>query len=168
MGPLALTTTHRGPESILAIAEGIREHPRPVEFVTFTAEERDPITRRHHEGSLTYAAQMKDPVQAMIAVDMIANSGPLMISEDRTARTPLAGEIKALADSVGVPASRRVEGDVSDHTSFSRKSVPAILLWTTRHASFHKPSDTMQVVQQDAVERAGRLVLAWVRSRTSI
>lgn len=153
---------------IIAIAEAVREHPRPIEFVAFTAEERDPVTRKHHEGSLAYAANMPVEPTAMVSVDMIANTGPLMVSEDRAARTAMAAEVHTLAAALGIPTTRRVEGDVSDHTSFSRRGIDAVLLWTTRHASFHKPSDTIAVVQPDAVGRAGTLVLAWVRSRALI
>ncbi len=152
---------------ILALASVLHGRNVPVELVAFAAEEIDQETREHHEGSLHYVKVVPDikAVQAMISVDMIGNGNKHLLVVDRNNPGGLASELQKIAGDAGIPVERTSMGDVSDHTSFSRRGVWAVLLYSGLHPSYHSPDDTFEVVQQDSVDRAGRLVLEWLRAR---
>ena len=141
-----------------------------IEFVAFAAEEVNPSSGKHHEGSLAYAAGLSDPplVQAMLSIDMVGNGPDVKLVGWRERRSPIPQELAVMAAEIGVPHEVLVRGDISDHTSFLRKGVPSALLWSGNHATLHKASDTFEVVQAESVERTGRLTLEWLRRRTGL
>lgn len=141
-----------------------------IEFVAFAAEEVNPSSGKHHEGSLAYAAGMSDPplVQAMLSIDMVGNGPDLKLVGWREGASPIPQELAVIAAEIGVPHEVLVRGDISDHTSFLRKGVPSAFLWSGNHPTIHKASDTFEVVQVESVDRTGRLTLEWLRRRTGL
>ncbi|MBW3588945.1 MAG: M28 family peptidase [Actinobacteria bacterium] len=141
-----------------------------IEFVAFGAEEVNPSSGKHHEGSLAYAAGMSDPplVQAMLSVDMVGNGPDLKLVGWRERASPIPQEMAAIAAEIGVPHEVLIRGDISDHTSFLRKGVPSAFLWSGNHPTIHTASDTFEVVEIESVERTGRLTLEWLRRRTGL
>lgn len=151
-------------------AGGFSQRRVPIEFVAFAAEEVDPDSKKHHEGSLAYAESLSNPATnlAMLSIDMVGNGPDLKIVGWRGHQSPLTDELAAIATEIGIPHQVIVKGDISDHTSFLRKGVPASMLWSGDHPSLHKASDTFDVVQVESVERTGRLTLEWLRRRNGL
>jgi hypothetical protein len=151
-------------------AEEFSQRRVPIEFVGFTGEEVDPETRAHHEGSLAYVAALADPalVQGMLSIDMVGAGADLKIVGWRERDTPLPGELAAIAQEIGIPHQVLRKGNLSDHTSFLRKGIPAVLLWSGDHPTLHKSTDKFEVVQTESVERTGRLTLEWLRRRNGL
>ncbi len=141
-----------------------------IEFVAFAAEEVNPTSGKHHEGSLAYAAGMSEPpaVQAMLSIDMVGNGPDVKLVGWRERASPIPQEMAVIAAEIGVPHEVLVRGDISDHTSFLRRGVPSALLWSGNHPTIHTASDTFDVVQVESVERTGRLTLEWLRRRTGL
>ena len=141
-----------------------------IEFVGFAAEEVNPSSGKHHEGSLAYAAGMSDPplVQAMLSIDMVGNGPDLKLVGWRERASPIPQEMAVIAAEIGVTHEVLVRGDISDHTSFLRKGVASAVLWSGNHPTIHKASDTFEVVEIESVERTGRLTLEWLRRRTGL
>jgi C-terminal processing protease CtpA/Prc len=83
-----------------------------------------------------------------------------------------AAELLALvrATNEAVPAARfdlRTTDDgygPSDHSSFYKKNVPVLMLFTGAHADYHKPSDTWEKVNAAGVARISRFAQALVES----
>ncbi|MGH2768369.1 MAG: M28 family metallopeptidase [Actinomycetota bacterium] len=156
-----------GTAVVLALATALAGTAAPVEFAAFAAEERRPGSRRHHLGSEAYVAALPEaaPVQAMLSIDMVGVGSPLLVGCYRTAPADLREEVARAARGVGVPVRTIVRGDVSDHVPFARRGIPSAWLWSGEHPSFHKPMDTLEVVQPEALDRAGRAALAWLEQR---
>ena len=151
---------------VLALAESLSRTDLPIELVAFAAEEIHPTSRKHHEGSKAHVSNSdKALIKAMLAIDMIGAGPKILVVADREAPSALPGELLELAKSIGVAAGSLERGDISDHTSYSRVGIPAVLLWTGQHETFHKPTDTFDVVQPDALQRAGTLTTEWFKRR---
>lgn len=156
-----------GAALVVALAETLANRRVPVEFVLFAAEERHPLTKDHHQGSEAYVAALSDLslVKAMISLDMIGHGPRIFVVSDRRHASPLASEVARVAQALSIPFVTRSLGAVSDHTSFTEAGVPAILLWTGRRPEHHSKGDTFETVQPEAVDRAGRLTLEWIKYR---
>ncbi|MGH2704138.1 MAG: M28 family metallopeptidase [Actinomycetota bacterium] len=157
-----------GTAVVVALAEAFAGRPVPVLFAAFTAEERQPPTGAHHLGSEELLEGLRNagtPVAAMLSIDMIANGPALIVGRHRASPDALQTEIAGVAADLAIPEQTIVRGDVSDHVPFALAGVPAAWLWTGEHPSFHLPSDTLDVVQGDAVARAGRTAQEWIRRR---
>jgi len=159
-----------GTAMVIALAE--TEHAylaykgTPVEFVLFAAEEIDQATKQHHEGSRHYRDNADlTGIKAMLSIDMIGNGDKVLVVSDRRAPGSLGPEVIDAASRAGVAVEAKEAGDVSDHTSFSRRGVDAVLLWAGKHPSFHQPSDDLSVVQTEAMERCARLIMEWLKTR---
>ncbi len=151
---------------LLALAESLSATDLPIELVAFAAEEIHPASRKHHEGSRANASSSdKSLIRAMLSIDMVGAGPKVLVVADREAPSPLQGELLEIAKSIGVPTGSLERGDISDHTSYSRLGIPAVLLWTGQHETFHKRTDTFDVVQPEALQRAGTLTLEWIRRR---
>jgi hypothetical protein len=100
----------------------------------------------------------------MVSVDMIGAGPKVQIVRYRSVAL-LQNELAAVAESLGIPYLIRSMGDVSDHVGFAKKGIPAAFLYTGDHPTWHQPNDIFPVVERDAVDRAGRLTLEWLRRR---
>lgn len=154
---------------VLALAEALGGLRLPVELVAFAAEEQQP-TDEHHVGSRAFVAGLSDPgaVRAMLSIDMIAGGPTLLVGMLRGSPPDLRNEVAAVAADLGVPHEQHVAGDVSDHGPFARAGIPAAWLWSGRHPAFHTAGDTFDVVQPEAVDRAGRVALEWLLRRAGL
>jgi Zn-dependent M28 family amino/carboxypeptidase len=142
----------------------------PIEFVGFTGEELDAESKGHLEGSTAYARVLPDPpaVHAMLSIDMVGAGADLKIVGWREKNTPLPSELAGVAKEMGIPHEVITKGNISDHTPFLRRGIPALLLWSGDHDTIHKATDTFEVVQLESVDRAGRLTLEWLRRRNGL
>lgn len=155
---------------ILALAEAFSRSMAPVEFVGFAAEEFHPVSKKHHEGSLHYAASLTDPdlVLAMTSIDMVGNGSSVYIVRWRNGSDDVQMELAKVAHDLTIPHELLSRGDLSDHTSFEKRGIGAAWLWSGDHLSLHTARDTFDIVQPESVERTGRLVYEWLRVRLSL
>jgi hypothetical protein len=108
-------------------------------------------------------------VEAMLNLDMV---GRLRNERMQVMGVGTAAELLALvrATNEAVPAARfdlRTTDDgygPSDHSSFYKKNVPVLMLFTGAHADYHKPSDTWEKVNAAGVARISRFAQALVES----
>lgn len=165
-GTVGANDNASGTAMLMALAQKQKDYlismSAPIEFVAFGAEEIDPTSKQHHEGSHFYRDNTDlTKIKAMISIDMIANGEKLKVVFDRRAPGSLYTELVDVASAAGVPAVAQGAGDVSDHTSFTRRGVPGALLWSGRHPSFHTRSDDLSVVQPEALDRCAKVVIGW-------
>jgi Zn-dependent M28 family amino/carboxypeptidase len=148
---------------VLALAEAFAMHEVQVEFVAFAAEELQP-TNDHHVGSRAYVAQLGDArrVVAMVSIDMVGNGPSLLIVRQTGHTDALQKELASVAAQLGVPYNMISRGDISDHSPFAHSGVLAAFLWSGSHPTHHRPSDVLEVVQRDSVDRAGRVAFEWI------
>lgn len=154
----------------LALAKAFSERAIPVQWIGFGREEVDHISKKHHEGSIAYATSLPDikMVKAVISIDMVGAGDRLVVVRDRKFSGPLRTELTALAGELGVPVTERAMGDVSDHSTFTRRGVDGVLLWSGEHPTFHKPTDTFDVVRHESIQRTGSVVQEWLKRRFTV
>lgn len=160
-----------GIAAILEIARAlsVRPSPLPVVFVAFGAEERQPGPRgSHHFGSRRYVEAMtpqeRSNLVAMLNVDMIAFGPKIFCARLATGPREATARLVRLAGELGIPAAERVTPDWSDNGTFLKAGLNAGWTWSGEDPAYHSARDTLDHVRPDALERAGRLVLAAVRS----
>jgi hypothetical protein len=142
---------------MIAGMEAMRGAPyRPkhnMVFCAFTGEEMGLL------GSAHYVEQPTRPlesVEAMINMDMV---GRLRDDKLLVAGVGTAEEFRALvaASNTGVPRfDLKTSEDgygPSDHSSFYKKHVPVLFLFTGSHADYHKPTDTWDKINLRGLER---------------
>lgn len=154
----------------LALAQAFSDRAIPVQWIGFAREEVDHISKKHHEGSIAYAKSLSDikQVKAVISIDMVGAGDRLVVVRDRKFPGSLRTEFVTLAGEMGVAVTERAMGDVSDHTTFTRRGVDGVLLWSGEHPTFHKATDTFEVVRPDAIQRTGSVVQEWLKRRFSV
>jgi hypothetical protein len=162
-----------GTAAVLEIARRLASAPmrRPVMFVNFGAEELGEF------GSADFVAHSPIPLDSIIAMfnfDMVGHLG------DR--RLQLFGlgssrEWGRIIDSANVQPVLRLDrhdemdqqGTGSDHDSFNRVGVPAVLFFTGLHSAYHTKEDTIDRIDFDGmmsvIDFAERIIRS-VGSRT--
>lgn len=152
---------------LVALARELADEPAspPVVLVAFAAEEVQPVeSRRHHVGSEAYARRHGDQVAAMLSVDMVGTGTSTCICWLDGGPPTLARHLEALARQRGIaPVEVQAEGDFSDHGPFARRGLAAAHLWGGPDPRHHRPGDTPEHLEADAVQRAGALALALAR-----
>ncbi len=156
---------------MLTIAGGIRARIatgwRPVHnlvFCAFTAEETGLVGSSHFVDD---PPRPLSSVEAMINMDMVGRlrDNKLMVMGVGTAL-----EFPALVENVNRATERfaiRTSLDgygPSDHSSFYKRQVPVLMLFTGAHADYHKPSDTADKVNGAGLARVAAFALALVDS----
>lgn len=154
---------------MLAVAEAVATLGLPVEFVAFGGEEHFPATRRMLEGSTAYLASKRDlrVIEAMLSIDMVGNGESVIILKREDTDPSMQLELQDVALREGISHRLEDAADISDHATFATAGIPSAHLWSGEHPTLHRPSDTIEVVEPDSLDRTGRLTLAWLRSRAS-
>jgi Zn-dependent M28 family amino/carboxypeptidase len=132
-------------------------------FIAFTGEESGVLGSGHF---------VEDPpfplptLEAMLNMDMV---GRLRDNKLMVMGTGTAAEFPALVANVN--ASDRFEIKTSsdgfgpsDHSSFYKKKVPVLMLFTGSHADYHKPSDTWDKINYTGLARVARFATRLVDS----
>jgi hypothetical protein len=156
---------------MLGIAGGVRAriatgwHPvHTLVFCGFTAEETGLVGSSHF---------VDDPprplptIEAMINMDMVGRlrDDRLMVMGVGTAQ-----EFPALVESVNRATSSfqiKTASDgygPSDHSSFYKRQVPVLMLFTGAHADYHKPTDTADKINGAGLTRIATFAKALVDS----
>ncbi|MDQ7839739.1 MAG: M20/M25/M40 family metallo-hydrolase [bacterium] len=126
--------------------------PRTVQFVLFAAEELGLF------GSVAFADERRRGVVAMINIDMVGWGSTLMAGSSPGRDEAMVNAAIEVARALGISASRfRMAG--SDHASFERVGIPAVLLHRGVDPHYHRPTDLPAIVDPRNLEEAARLVV---------
>jgi Peptidase family M28/PDZ domain/PA domain len=166
-----------GTAALLGLACALRSEARggkPPEhnlvFAAFTGEESGLIGSSHFVDDPTRPIES---VEAMINFDMVGRlrDDRLMIMGAGTAQ-----EFGALLDNVNrAGAAKGAKGAFtlrtssdgygpSDHSSFYKRDIPVLMLFTGAHADYHKPSDTWDKINVSGLERVTKFATALVET----
>lgn len=132
-------------------------------FCAFTGEETGLLGSGHFVDDPT---RPLETVEAMVNMDMVGRmkERKLLVSGSGT-----AAEFPALVANVNAKQGLSIKSSSdgygpSDHSSFYKKKVPVLFLFTGAHADYHKPSDTWDKINGDGLWRASRFACALVES----
>lgn len=148
-----------GVAALLAVARRFGRRPEPpvhdLLFAAFTGEESGLLGSGHF---------VDDPprplatIEAMINMDMVGR-----LRDDRLMimGTGTAAEFPALLEGANRHAgfTLRTSGDgygPSDHSSFYKRRVPVLMLFTGSHPDYHKPTDTPDKIAAVGLARVAR------------
>jgi len=149
------------------LAERVRHGWRPehdILFTAFTGEEMGIV------GSAHFVDQPPRPlerVEAMLNMDMV---GRLRDDKLMVMGTGTAAEFPDLVANVNRAAGGfdlKPTGDgygPSDHTSFYKRQVPVLMLFTGAHTDYHSPRDTWDRINGPGLSRVTRFAAALVES----
>lgn len=148
------------------LAERVRAGWQPEHdllFAAFTGEEMGIV------GSSHFVDRPPRPlagIEAMLNLDMVGRlkDGKLMVMGTGT-----AAEFPALLENVNRAAGfdLRTSGDgygPSDHSSFYKRQVPVLMLFTGAHADYHRPADTWDKLDAPGLWRVTGFAAALVES----
>ncbi len=133
-----------------------------IVFIAFSGEEQGLI------GSFHYAKNPLFPlenIRAVFNMDMIGTGiGPLLAGTSQNSFPELYGAIKTSADSLELDIifNRELLYGGSDHVPFFRQNVPSVFFFRsnpTGIGGYHNPDDTLDTIDPNNLEEAGRIVL---------
>ena len=135
-------------------------------FCAFTGEESGLLGSEH----LTQDPPLPLPtMEAMLNMDMVGRlrNNQLMVmgigTSDAFPRMVANINRAEKADSFAIRTSQDGYGP-SDHSSFYKKNVPVLMLFTGAHADYHKPSDTWDKIYAQGETRVASFATAIVES----
>ena len=134
----------------------VEYRPRGILFAAFAGEELGLKGSYHYTGQAT--RRLTDAV-AMINLDMIGRlrHGRLFVGGAQLA-PELADALERFAREEQLTFSTRFPADAaSDHASFLRAGIPALFFFTGLHGDYHKPTDDVQFLNFEGMERVLRL-----------
>jgi Zn-dependent M28 family amino/carboxypeptidase len=137
-------------------------------FVAFGAEEpRGDGDNRHHYGSRAYVASLppaqRRALRGMVSLDRVGVGSVVPICSAAAEDPTLRNELRVAATRVRVE-SRVCVNRSSDHWSFVRSGLPGVRLGSTPYAEYHSAQDLPRVVSPAQLDRAGRVLTAWLDS----
>ena len=158
-----------GVAAMLQVAQRVADPHRapPVHnlvFCAFTGEEMGLV------GSSHFADQPTRPiesVEAMLNMDMV---GRLRDHRLMVMGVGTATEFRTLVEGVNRATEKfdlKLSNDgfgPSDHSSFYKRKVPVLMLFTGAHADYHKPSDTWDRINYAGLAQVARFAAATVES----
>jgi aminopeptidase YwaD len=154
---------------VLAVAEAVAAHRTrlPVILVAFGSEEpRGPTDDDHHYGSRAYVASLTEDqrrtLRGMVSLDRVGVGSVVPVGSPAEPNA-LTVEVRRAAFWAGVPTTIDWFQRSSDHWSFARDGLPGVRLGGTSYAGYHSPADVPSVVDRAQLERAARVVVAWLR-----
>jgi Zn-dependent M28 family amino/carboxypeptidase len=133
-------------------------------FAAFTGEEMGLVGSSYFVDSPT---RPLETVETMLNMDMVGRlrDNRLMVMGAGTA-TEFAGLLARTNQAIGkfdLKTSSDGYGP-SDHSSFYKRKVPVLMLFTGAHADYHKPSDTADKINYEGLSRVARFAAALVDS----
>lgn len=149
------------------LAERVRRGWRPeheVIFAAFTGEEMGIVGSSHF---VDHPPRPMAAVEAMLNMDMV---GRLRDDKLMVMGTGTATEFPALVANANRAAGGfdlKTTGDgygPSDHSSFYKRQVPVLMLFTGAHADYHSPRDTWDKIDGPGLWRVTRFAAALVES----
>ncbi len=150
-----------------ALEQRIASTPwRPVHdlvFCAFTGEESGVLGSSHFVDRPT---RPLETVEAMVNMDMVGRlreNRLMVMGVGTSAEFPALVENANRAAGFTLKTSRDGYGP-SDHSSFYKKQVPVLMLFTGAHADYHKPGDSWDKINQAGLERVTRFAAALIES----
>ncbi len=149
------------------LAERVRRGWRPehdVIFAAFTGEEMGIVGSSHF---VDRPPRPLERVEAMLNMDMV---GRLRDDKLMVMGTGTAAEFPDLVANVNRDAggfALTTTGDgygPSDHSSFYKRQVPVLMLFTGAHTDYHSPRDTWDKIDGPGLSRVARFAAALVES----
>ena len=139
---------------------------RPVHnlvFCAFTGEESGLLGSSHFTDDPT---RPLETVETMLNMDMV---GRLRDNKLMVMGVGTAVEFPALIENVNRAARFEVHTSSdgygpSDHSSFYKRQIPVLMLFTGAHADYHKPSDTWDKINETGLWRVAGFATALVES----
>jgi Zn-dependent M28 family amino/carboxypeptidase len=163
-----------GCAAVLEIARSLAEYPAvpTVEIVFFGSEEiigGDPDA--HHFGSRYRVSRMSAAERAatagMLSVDMIGYGPDFHTRTMRRAPMTLNDMLLEHAGTLGIGITFKPDTSrtgLSDHEAYEKAGIPAVAVAWREDPVYHSAADVSTHLQQDRIEKTGRLVLSFVRS----
>ncbi len=132
-------------------------------FCAFTGEEMGLVGSSHFVYQPT---RPLESVEAMLNMDMV---GRLRDNKLLVMGVGTASEFPGLIERANRPAGFAIKTSTdgfgpSDHSSFYRRKIPVLMLFTGAHADYHKPSDTWDKINETGLFRVGRFAGALLDS----
>jgi hypothetical protein len=132
-------------------------------FAAFTGEEMGLVGSSHF---VDRPPRPLDRVEAMLNMDMV---GRLKDDKLMVMGVGTASEFPALIENADRTAGFKVttSGDgygPSDHSSFYKRQIPVLMLFTGAHTDYHRPSDTWDKINEQGLWRVARFATALVES----
>ena len=129
--------------------------PRGILFATFAGEELGLRGSYHYTNHPTLP--LNDAL-AMVNLDMIGRLRHDVLYLGGVDRLPqLQGRIEGRLKEEGLAFSGRFTADeASDHAAFIRAGVPSLFFFTGLHGDYHKPTDDLQFINFEGMERVLR------------
>lgn len=149
-----------GTAVLLTLAKEIagKHYPFTVRLVGFGAEELGLWGSRKYVESLP--AEERKRIQAVINLDVVGAQVLLGVLGDAT----LAQDLRSQASSMGLSLGA-VSGDVSsDHLSFNREGIPAVILTTPDFSVIHTPEDTVDRLEPLRLGQTAALVMRYLEA----
>ncbi len=143
-----------------------RNGGRPVHdviFCAFTGEEMGLVGSSHYVDSPVRPLQA---TESMVNMDMVGRlrQGKLIVMGVGTARE-FPELLEHVNRSFGLSLKSTLDGfGPSDHSSFYKRHVPVLALFTGAHADYHKPSDTWDKVSGGSVWKVAEFAAALMES----
>jgi Zn-dependent M28 family amino/carboxypeptidase len=132
-------------------------------FCAFTGEESGLLGSGHFVDD---PPRPIESIEAMLNMDMVGRlrDNKLLVSGVGTAdELPAVVADANRADPFDLKTSQDGYGP-SDHSSFYKKQIPVLFLFTGSHADYHKPSDTWDKINERGLWRVSRFAEALVES----
>jgi hypothetical protein len=131
------------------------DRPRGILFAAFAGEELG------LKGSYYYTSHPTLPLRdavAMVNLDMIGRLRHDLLYLGGIERLPqLRNLVESRLEEEGLVVSGRFTADeASDHAPFIRAGVPSLLFFTGLHGDYHKPTDDLQFINFEGMERVLR------------
>jgi hypothetical protein len=150
------------------LADRAREgwHPEhDLYFAAFTGEEMGVVGSSHFVDD---APRPLASIETMVNMDMVGrlrDDKLIVMGVGTAAEFPalVAGVNHARPDTFDLRTTSDGYGP-SDHSSFYKRQIPVLMLFTGAHADYHKPSDTWDKINEDGLWRVTRFCAALVES----
>ena len=146
-----------------------KEPPVPVVFVAFAAEEpRGEGEALHHFGSKAMVSRLsgdgRRSLKGMVSLDRVGVGRVVPVCSGGFGTPTVQPSLLREARQTHIPAHPCVD-QASDHWSFAQAGIPAARVGGTPYAAYHSAADLPGVVQEAQLNRAGRLMWAWLNSQ---
>ncbi|MEK7863319.1 MAG: M28 family peptidase, partial [Chloroflexota bacterium] len=149
-----------GPAVTIEVARVLAAHRQLLKnsfvFVAFAAEEEGLVGSDIFVQRSSGTPYRIDNVAAFVNLDMVGCCGPLAASDETFA---LRDRLKSAAERLGHELTYTPGRGGSDHVSYLRRRVPAIMVGPATLGPFHTPGDTAATIDPARLRAAGEVTL---------
>ncbi len=136
---------------------------RSIVFLAVSGEEKGLLGSRYYSDNSTVAVER---IVANINIDMISRNAPdsiVVLGQEYSSLGPLVQRVSADQPELGLTVAEDIWPEErfffrSDHFNFVRLEIPALFFFSGVHEDYHRPSDTVELINPDKGARVARLV----------